>query len=108
MKHIQPTELAAWLREQPAESAPLLLDVREPWEYALCHIAGAVNQPMQTVPQAHAQLDMARPTVVICHHGMRSYQVGVFLERAGFDDIYNLTGGVAAWADDVEPSMARY
>jgi len=108
MKHISPTELATWLNTPPEDAAPLLLDVREPWEFALCHIEGAINQPMQTVPQTHAGLDMARPTVVICHHGMRSYQVGAFLERAGFDDIYNLTGGVAAWADEVDPAMARY
>jgi len=55
-----------------------------------------------------AELDEERPTVVICHHGMRSYQVGAFLERQGFADIYNLEGGVAAWADAVEPAMARY
>jgi rhodanese-related sulfurtransferase len=107
MKQITPAELAAWLADT-TRPAPLLLDVREPWEYALCQIDGSQNQPMQTIPATVEQFDEARPTVVICHHGMRSYQVGVFLERAGFDAVFNLAGGVAAWADEVEPGMARY
>ncbi|QNM97032.1 rhodanese-like domain-containing protein [Chitinimonas koreensis] len=107
MKQLTPTELAQWLAD-PAADRPLLLDVREPWEFQLCNIAGAENRPMQTIPATVGELDADRPTVVICHHGMRSYQVGVFLERAGFDAVYNLAGGVAAWADEVEPAMARY
>lgn len=107
MKQLQATELADWLADD-TRAKPLLLDVREPWEFNLCRIASSENRPMQTVPQVCAELDEERPTVVICHHGMRSYQVGVFLERQGFADIYNLAGGVAAWADAVEPAMARY
>jgi rhodanese-related sulfurtransferase len=107
MKQLSPTELAQWLAD-PTATKPLLLDVREAWEFALCHISGAENRPMNTIPTDVEQLDAEAPTVVICHHGMRSYQVGIFLERAGFDDIYNLAGGVAAWADEVEPTMARY
>jgi rhodanese-related sulfurtransferase len=45
---------------------------------------------------------------VICHHGARSFQVAVFLERNGFSNLYNLQGGVNAWADQVEPTMPRY
>ncbi|HEY9103681.1 rhodanese-like domain-containing protein [Chitinimonas sp.] len=107
MKQLAPQELATWLAD-PAAAKPLLLDVREDWEYALCHIAGSKHQPMQTIPGSYGELDADRPTVVICHHGMRSYQVAAFLERAGFDDVYNLAGGVAAWADAVDPAMARY
>jgi rhodanese-related sulfurtransferase len=107
MKQISPQELAQWLADA-SKPQPLLLDVRETWEFGLCRIQGAENRPMNTIPGQVDELDAERPTVVICHHGMRSYQVGAFLERAGFDDIYNLSGGVAAWADSVEPSMARY
>ncbi|WP_374347309.1 rhodanese-like domain-containing protein [Chitinimonas sp.] len=107
MKQISPEVLAAMLADS-ATPPPLLLDVREPWEFALCAIAGSVNQPMNSIPAVVDTLDGERPTVVICHYGMRSYQVGVFLERAGFDAIYNLAGGVAAWAEQVEPTMARY
>ncbi|WP_269531779.1 rhodanese-like domain-containing protein [Chitinimonas sp. BJYL2] len=107
MQHLQARELANWLAD-PTRTPPLLLDVREPWEFALCHIDGAENRPMQGIPANVGELDPERPTVLICHHGMRSYQAGVFLERAGFDEVFNLTGGVAAWADEVDPQMARY
>jgi rhodanese-related sulfurtransferase len=53
-------------------------------------------------------LDPAAPTVLICHHGMRSAQVGYFLEQHGFSDIVNLNGGVARWAEQVDPAMPRY
>ncbi len=107
MKQLSATALQTWLADSN-RPAPLLLDVREPGEFKLCQIAGSENRPMQTIPQMVTELDDERPTVVICHHGMRSYQVGVFLERSGFSDIYNLDGGVAAWADAVNPAMARY
>lgn len=107
MKQLHATELAQWLAD-PARPTPLLLDVREPWEFQLCQIPGSENRPMQTVPQTFNTLDEERPTVLICHHGMRSYQVGVFLERQGFADLYNLEGGVAAWAAVVDPAMPRY
>lgn len=107
MKQIHPTELAAWLADSD-KPQPLLLDVREPWEFQLCQIAGSDNLPMQTIPENVNALDDERPIVLICHHGMRSYQVGIFLERHGLTELFNLQGGVAAWADAVEPSMARY
>lgn len=67
-----------------------------------------MHMPMQTVPQRHAELEAEAPVVCICHHGMRSMQVGVYLDRAGFENVYNLTGGVEAWAVQVDPAMQRY
>ena len=64
--------------------------------------------PMNTIPARAREFDPATDTVVICHHGMRSLQVALFLERNGFSKLYNLQGGVNAWADQVEPSMPRY
>ncbi len=87
---------------------PLLLDVREPWEYAICHIDGSTHVPMRQIPAALDGLDPARETVVICHHGNRSRHVGRYLEQAGFARIINLAGGVAGWARDVDPSMPTY
>ena len=54
------------------------------------------------------ELDPDAATVVVCHHGVRSFQVALFLERNGFASVYNLSGGVAAWAECVDPSMPRY
>ncbi|MFM8332212.1 MAG: rhodanese-like domain-containing protein [Candidatus Methylumidiphilus sp.] len=95
-------------RLQAGESQPFLLDVREPHEFKYCHINGSVNLPMNQTPARLAELDPARETVVICHHGMRSAQVAHFLINQGFSDISNLTGGVAAWATQVDPTMPTY
>ena len=107
MRNVTAKELAAWLDDQ-ASTGPVLLDVREPWEYQLCHIDGSRTMPMSTVPANVAQLERDMPIVCICHHGMRSMQVGLFLEQQGFTDVINLTGGVDAWAAQVDSDMPTY
>ncbi|HNA29743.1 MAG TPA: rhodanese-like domain-containing protein [Thiobacillaceae bacterium] len=107
MRQIRPDELKAWL-DDPDRPRPLLLDVREPWEFERCHIEGAELLPMAAIPSRVAQLDPAREMVVICHHGVRSFHVARFLEHNGFSDVINLTGGVDAWAREVDPHMAVY
>ncbi|HEX8979657.1 MAG TPA: rhodanese-like domain-containing protein [Parasulfuritortus sp.] len=107
MKHLRPSELKAWL-DDPAREKPLLLDVREPWEYALCHIEGAVLMPLQSVPARLAELSPERETVVICHHGVRSHHAARFLEHNGFSNIINLSGGVDGWAKEADPTMPTY
>jgi rhodanese-related sulfurtransferase len=107
MQQITPTELAAWLADESRES-PLLLDVREPWEFQTCHIDGSLTMPMALVPIRQQELPDDRPIVCICHHGARSLQVAYFLERAGFEQMINLAGGVDAWALQVDRSMPTY
>ncbi len=107
MHHLSAPELAAWLAD-PSRPRPLLLDVREPWEFETCHIAGAVLMTMNSVPARQEELDPETPVVCICHHGARSMQVAAFLERAGFTDVSNLTGGVHGWALQVDPAMPTY
>ncbi|HYF57710.1 MAG TPA: rhodanese-like domain-containing protein [Burkholderiaceae bacterium] len=107
MKPLSAPELAAWLAD-PAREAPLLLDVREPWEVATCALAGAVVVPMREIPARLDEIDPARPTVVYCHHGIRSRQVAHFLSSRGFDDVWNLSGGIDAWAREVDPSCPTY
>ena len=107
MEQITPTELKSWL-DDPTRPRPLLLDVREPWEVAICVLPGSRHVPMNTIPARAAELDPAADTVVICHHGARSFQVGLFLEHKGFARVYNLFGGVDAWARSVDPAMATY
>ena len=99
--------LQQWITDS-GRKPPLLLDVREPWEFRTCRIAGSMLAPMNTIPARAQELDRESDTVVICHHGTRSFQVGLFLERNGFSKLYNLMGGVNAWADQVEPTMPRY
>ena len=107
MDQITPRQLQAWL-EDASRARPVLVDVREPWEHAICGLPDAVQLPMNAVPARADELDPAADTVVICHHGARSFQVGIFLERRGFARVYNLLGGVDAWAREIDPSMAVY
>ena len=107
MHHLSAPELAAWLADDKREQ-PLLLDVREPWEYETCRINGSQLMPMQLVPARQQELDPEQPVVCICHHGARSMQVAAFLERAGFENVTNLTGGIHAWALQVDPAMPTY
>lgn len=103
---ISPLELQQRLAKP--DSAPLLLDVREPHEYAYCHLPGSLHIPMQQVPGRLAELDRQRETVVICHHGMRSAQVAQYLIHHGFAKILNLKGGIHAWAAQVDTQMPAY
>lgn len=100
-------ELAHWLAD-PARPPPVLLDVREPWEQAICRIDGSESMPMREIPARFMGLDAERPIVCICHHGNRSAHVAMFLNRQGYGDVYNLTGGVEAWARQVDHAMATY
>lgn len=107
MQQITALQLDAWLRDG-GRSKPLLLDVREPWEFEACRIAGSRSMPMRSVPARYPELGKDEDIVVICHHGHRSYQAGLYLEQQGFGHVINLHGGVAAWARDVDPAMPTY
>ena len=101
------SDLAQWLADSQ-RAQPLLLDVREAGEIQVCQIPGSVHIPMQSVPARLNELDPEAVIVCICHHGARSMQVARFLCQNGFENVINLTGGVHAWAIDVDPAMATY
>jgi rhodanese-related sulfurtransferase len=107
IRQISPQELKQWLADE-SRAPPVLLDVRESWEFGVCRIEGSQHIPMRTIPLRMAELDPDAQVVVICHHGARSYQVAMFLERQGYDKLYNLRGGVAGWAREVDPRMPTY
>ena len=107
MNQITPVELAAWLADAKRDQ-PLLLDVREPWEWQTARIEGAQHIPMREIPSRAGELDKGREVVAICHHGGRSQQVALFLEKNGFAKIHNLQGGVDAWSRTVDPSVPTY
>jgi rhodanese-related sulfurtransferase len=77
--------------------APVVLDVREHWEYANGHVPGAVLIPMHHLPARVSELNAARPIAVICEHGVRSEYASAFLTQAGFQIVYNVLGGTSAW-----------
>lgn len=107
MKQLHPIGLKEWLDDN-ARTSPLLLDVRESWEFRHCHIDGSRQMPLSQVAERLAELVPEQEIVMICHLGVRSYRAGLILEQAGFVNVYNLQGGVEAWARDVDPSMPKY
>ena len=107
MQHMTAPELAQRLADE-SKPRPLLLDVRENWEFETCHIAGSTQIPMHLVPIRAGELPDDQDIICICHHGARSMQVAAFLERNGFENVTNLTGGVHAWAMQVDPAMPKY
>ena len=112
---LSPTNFAAW-RDAALPAVPVVLDVREPWElqtasvnpdgFALLHI------PMQSIPARLAELKQAHgadhPIACLCHHGMRSQQVANYLAQNGFTNLVNLQGGIAAWSQQLDASVAQY
>ena len=107
MKSVSAQELSAWLADE-GRTSPHLLDVREPWESQICRIEGSELVPMRLLPEKLHELAPAQPIVCICHHGGRSMHVAMFLARQGFENVYNLTGGVDAWARQVDTAMPSY
>ena len=90
-----------------AGSGPVLLDVREPWEFQLARIEGSRHIPMSELWERVTELDPAAETVVICHRGSRSALVTRALQRAGFERVSNLEGGLDAYSS-VDASVPRY
>lgn len=87
---------------------PVLLDVRESWELARCQLPGTTWIPMGQIVDRVNELGKEKEIVVVCHHGIRSWQVAKFLEHEGFANVANLSGGVDAWAKEIDPSMPLY
>ena len=104
---ITPPELDAW-RKDAARPAPLVLDVREPWEHDRARVEGSTLIPMREIPARIAELPADREIVVLCHHGSRSAQVAQWLARNGVSRVHNLAGGIDAWSRLVDPTVPRY
>jgi rhodanese-related sulfurtransferase len=86
----------------------VLIDVREPAEVAYCAIPGSVHIPLAEIPRRMSEIDQGRETVIVCHVGGRSMQAALFLRARGYDNVYNLAGGIDAWSRTVDPSVPRY
>ena len=87
----------------------VLLDVREPWEFETAHIDGAVLIPMGDIPsRAHQELDPEEQIVVLCHHGVRSMNVTVWLRQQGFEKAQSMRGGIDGWSRRVDGKVPMY
>ena len=97
----------AQLRQQP--NSPILLDVREPWEFETARIDGAKLMPMGDVPaRAHQELDPDDHIVVICHHGVRSMNVTAWLRQQGFEKAQSMRGGIDTWSRRMDEKVPVY
>jgi rhodanese-related sulfurtransferase len=95
--------------DSPAAPLPVLLDVREPWEFDKARLPDSILMPMGDIPgRAHQELDPETHIVTICHHGVRSLHVAVWLRNQGFENVQSLTGGIDAWSAQVDPAVPRY
>lgn len=107
MQQLTAPDLAERLADT-SRPAPILLDVREPWEVQTCAIPGSTSIPLRDVPARLGELDPEAEVVCICHHGARSAQACLFLGAQGFSNVANLQGGVDAWARQVDLNMPVY
>jgi rhodanese-related sulfurtransferase len=112
MQQVRVRDLKALIESFEPGSQPVLLDVREAWEVQLASLqlpgVRTVHIPMQQLPARLHELDTSQPILGLCHHGMRSLQVVAFLERQGFECLYNVAGGIDAWSHEVDASVPTY
>ena len=106
-----PTEITVEEAGRLLAAAPdrvLVLDVREPYEVQICRIEGSRHIPMRQIASRLGDLPRTRHLLVLCHHGERSRLVTEYLRAQGFPDVSNVGGGIAAWAERVDPTLPRY
>ena len=104
---LAPSDLARW-RDDASREPPVLVDVREPWEFDLCRIEGSVLIPLGDVPRRYRELNPDDEIVVQCKSGARSAKAADFLRSVGFTRVLNLKGGILDWVDKVDPSQPKY
>ena len=105
LPQISPEQLKARI---DAGDTPFILDVRNPDEYATCKLDGSLLIPLGELPARLRDLDPEKEIVVHCKMGGRATQAQIFLNQHGFSDVKNLTGGILAWAEKIDPTMTKY
>tara|TARA_Y100000992_G_scaffold302273_1_gene275809 strand:- start:2085 stop:2408 length:324 start_codon:yes stop_codon:yes gene_type:complete len=86
-----------------------IIDVREQWEYDKGHIENSIHIPMGQIPNSIELFNDRSEYVIVCHHGIRSRTVALYLEQEGVKaNLYNLSGGMEQWSDDVDPNIEKY
>jgi len=108
MSNVPAVEVEQLRDKLAAEKPPVVIDVREKWENELCSIPGSRLIPLGELPQHVAELPKDRDIILHCHHGGRSSRATAFLRQNGFDNAYNLTGGIHAWSTRIDPAVKTY
>ena len=111
-EQVHPGDLQNWMEKVRAFGQPIVLDVREPNELERASVKAdgfeLVHIPMGVIPPRLGELDPSRPVACLCHHGARSMRVAAFLEYQGFQHIANISGGINAWSNQLDPTVPRY
>ncbi len=102
---ITPLELKTRLN---AGETITIIDVREPWEVDIASVADTLNIPMNSIPEALDRIPKNVPVAILCHHGNRSNQVTQWLRIQGYVNVINITGGIARWAEEIDPTIPQY
>ena len=105
VQDLSPEELKA---QWDAGAQPQVLDVREAWELEISSLPGVRHIPMNEVPERLGELETGQPLVVMCRSGARSLRVAQYLEQRGFAHVSNLSGGILAWGERIDPSLRPY
>ena len=105
---LTPTEFCERWPSATRSSQVTLLDVREHAELELAAVQGALHIPMQEIPAHLAEIERDAPIVVMCHGGARSRRVAEYLSSNGFQQVFNLRGGIDAWSTEIDPQVPRY
>ena len=116
MQSIQPAQFDEWIQHAISEHPgvkPVLLDVREAWEFETARVQAdpdfeLKHIPMGAVPARYLELDRERPIACLCHHGVRSARVAYFLVQQGFSQVVNVHGGIDAWSHERDPGIPLY
>jgi len=95
-------------RRRDAGESLQLVDVREPWECAIVSLPGAIPIPLQQLPRRLKELSSEGEVVAMCKSGGRSRRAAELLQSAGFGKVANLTGGIDAWIDEIDPTLPTY
>jgi rhodanese-related sulfurtransferase len=108
INQISVAQLHQWLGDAQREDKPIILDVREDWEYEHAKLAGSVHIPMGQITQRLHELPTGKTIACLCHHGSRSMQVGQYLSQQGFNEVLNIHGGIHAWSIEIDGSLPTY
>ncbi len=105
IKSLSPKEAKQLIEKK---SSIKLIDVREPWEYNIAKIASSELVPLKELPKNLTKFDPNDVYIVYCHHGSRSFYACAYLIQQGFNKVYNLEGGINAWANQVDRTIKKY
>ena len=103
-----PTITVEQLKEKMAKGGVVVVDVREPHELDICRLNGTLHIPMGQVAERLKELNPDAEILVHCRSGGRSGKVVEFLQSKGYKNVHNVAGGILAWAERIDPSMATY